>query len=123
MKQISTNNWNILDGERIRRWPSPFGGKRGISVDMYSWVGVSPWARHIEITVDEEKNQWWSESENAWISIYSDSTASGYSLRASVYTEKEAKKVSDYFVKLIKNNNKDTEYKVTSTFQGDDYAD
>ena len=113
MKVLSTGNWEVLKGERIRRWPSSFGGKRNINVEMHSWVDVSPGASHIEVSVYEEKNQWWCEDQNCWVSIYSDSTASGYSLRASVYTDEEAESLARSFIKIILENNKDTKYTIS----------
>lgn len=116
MNHISTGDWGILGDDRIRRWPGTWGGKRRINVEWSSWVGVSPGARHIDVNVTEEDNQWWSENENAWVSIYSDSTATGYDLRAKVYTESEAEEVADFFVEFIKRNNKDTEYKISKQY-------
>lgn len=116
MKHISTDDWGILGDDRIRRWPGTWGGKRSIRVDWHSWVGVSPGARHIDVDVKEEDNQWWCEVENAWVTIYRDSAATGYDLRAKVYTESEAKEVSEFFVELIKRNSKDTEYRVDKMY-------
>ena len=101
MKYISTRDWDILQGERIRRWPGSWGGARKIRVDINSWKGLSLGAKHWNVTVTEEDNQWWCEPENAWVEIYRDSEKSGYSLTAAVFTPEEAAKVTKQFVAII----------------------
>jgi len=98
---INTSDWNILKGERIPRFPSKIGEKRKVIVDYSSWKGLSVGAKHNYVKVMEENNQWWCEDENAWVEIYTDSEKSGYSLKAEVMTEKEAKEVAKFFVQLI----------------------
>ena len=101
------HDWNVLKGERIRRWPSKIGDKRGINVDISSWVGISIGAKHVNVEVAEEHNQWWSEEDNAWVDLSCDAERNGYSLKASVYTNKEAIKVAKFFIRLIVGEHKE----------------
>lgn len=101
MNTIHAHDWEILKGERIRRWPSASGGLREIRVEISSWVGMSAGAKHTNVTVVEEDNQWWCEDENAWVSLSCDAERGGYDLRASVFTKEEAIKVAKHFLRLI----------------------
>jgi len=101
MRQISTNDWGILKGKRIPRWPGKIDDKRGIKIEISSWVGTSIGARHTYVKVSEEDNMWWCEHEKAWVKIYTDTQSSGYSLEANVFTEQEALKIAKYFIELI----------------------
>lgn len=98
---IYAHDWEILGEDRIPRWPSKIGEKRGIKVEINSWVGISVGAKHYNVTVEEQDNMWWSEKENSWVELSCDSERGGYSLRASLLTKEEAIKVAKFFVKLI----------------------
>lgn len=98
---IFAHDWNILKGERIPRWPSKCGEKRPLRVEINSWIGICPGAKHYYAKVREEDNQWWSEDENAWVQLSCDSARGGYSLEADVMTEEEAIELAKYFVLLV----------------------
>ncbi|MFA5166833.1 MAG: hypothetical protein WC449_06110 [Candidatus Paceibacterota bacterium] len=102
---IYAHDWNILNGERIPRWPSKIGDLRSLVVTITSWIGVSIGAKHVSVRVEEEKNQWWSEEQNDWVILSCDHGNRGYELRAEVYSNEEAKKVAKYFIKIINKNN------------------
>lgn len=93
--------WDDVDDERIRRWPSQIGEKRPISVKINSWVGISIGAKHVYAEVKEDDQAYWSESKAAWVYVSRDSEKSGYSMRAEVMTEKEAIAIAKTFVDLI----------------------
>ena len=101
MKIIGTSNWEILQGERIRRWPSQIGEKRTIRAKIETWKGISIGASHWYVKIEEEENMWWCEPENAWVNIYTDTEKGGYKLEASVYTKKEAIKLAETFLKMV----------------------
>lgn len=98
---MTTSDWGVLGNDRIPRWPSKIGEKRKIRVDISSWIGTSPGAKHTYASVVEENNQWWSESENTWVEIYSDSSKSGYSAKGDLMTEVEAVAFALFCVELI----------------------
>ena len=108
---IYAHDWEILRGERIKRWPSE-DDVRTLTVSIDSWKGVSIEAKHFNVKVEEEKNQWWCEYENAWVELSCDSGAKGYSLRASVMTKEEAIKIAKHFVRLVIKTNPKQKYKV-----------
>ena len=99
--EIYAHDWDIIGKDRIRRWPSKIGEKRSLSVTITSWVGISIGAKHTYVHVEEQKNQWWSEKENAWVELSCDSKKGGYNLRADCMNLKEAVKTALFFVKLI----------------------
>lgn len=98
------DDWSLLGGPgklRTMRFPSLTGEKRTIYVRVSTWVGTSVGARHIYVEVKEERNQYWSEIEEAWIEIESSSETSGYYLKADVYSEREARKIAMTFITMI----------------------
>lgn len=119
---ISTGDWDILGDDRIRRWPNEDDPRR-IKVDIHSWVGASPDAKHVDVRVSEEENTWWSESEQSWCTIYSDSSARGYELEAKVMTRKEAEEFAHYAVEFIKKANPKQPYDVGRIEEEDDEDD
>lgn len=97
-----TNNWDMLKGEeRIRRWPSKIGDKRGLTVEISSWCGISIGAKHIYLKIKEEDNMWWCEKENCWVRVSCDSEKGGYSLEADLLTNDEAVKLAKFVVDMI----------------------
>ena len=101
MKEISTDNWEILGADRIRRWPSQIGEKRPLKVNIDSWVGLSLGAKHVNVRVEEAENMWWSELENAWVRIYTDTESTGYEMKAKLLHESEAIKMAKAFILLV----------------------
>ena len=101
MHTIFTHNWEILKGERIPRWPSQTGEPRPVTIEISSWKGISFGAKHVNLRVEEAKNQWWCEDENAWVQISCDSEADGRSMTAAVYTQEEAKQLAVFFIKHV----------------------
>lgn len=91
----------MLGDDRIRRFPSTIGEKREIRVEITTWKGISLGAKHYDVSVVEQENSWWSESENAWVHINEDSEKRGFHLNAGVLTEEQAVKVAKMFVGLI----------------------
>lgn len=98
---IFTGDWEILKGERIRRWPSQIGEVRPIKIDINSWVGISIGAKHVMLKIEEEDNAYWCEDKNCWVHIYSDTTARGISMEANVYTDKQAEELAIFFLKNV----------------------
>ena len=101
MKQIYQHDWRGIDTPYIMRWPSKIGEKRPLKINISSWVGMSAGARHVYAEVTEEDNEYWSEENNAWVSVSCSSEASGYHLKADVYTEKEAVRIALTFVEIV----------------------
>ncbi len=65
-------------------------------------MGLSPTAKHYYVTVSEQENCWWDESENAWRELDDDAEKSGYELnKGNVMTLKEAVELAVFFIKLI----------------------
>lgn len=93
--------WEDLSGERIVRWPSKTGEKRPIRVEVFSWVGVSPGAKHYNVRIVEHRNEFWCERDNRWVDIYEWSHADGFRLDADCYSEDEIAKVANHFLKLM----------------------
>lgn len=110
-RHIYTGDWEILGGDRIRRWPST-DDERTIKVTQRSWVGLSPGAKHIDVRVEEEDNQFWSESENAWVTIYGDTGARGYRFEGDVMSREEAEAFEEACLAIIQAN-KDQLYRVS----------
>ncbi len=101
-REIYSDNWELLNGERIARWPSKTGkDPRKISVTINSWIGLSPGAKHYYVKVVEKDNMWWCEEKNAWVNVTIDSECGGYKLEASIITEEQAIKLAKYFIKII----------------------
>lgn len=100
VSHIYAHDWDILDGERIPRWPSKEEPRR-IKVLINSWSGISPGASHYHVTVEIEQQQWWCENENAWISLSCDMTGAPYNLRASLPRKGDAEIVADHFISII----------------------
>lgn len=101
MTEIIAHDWKILGDDRIRRWPSKIGEKRGLKIDIRSWVGLSIGAKHVDVKISEQKNMWWSEEQNAWVELTCDSENTGYEIDAKVLNEDEAIKITKFFVNLI----------------------
>lgn len=101
MRMILAHHWAFLKNARIRRFPNKTGDKRDLNVTINSWIGTSPGAKHYYAIVEEEKNSWWCEAENAWVQLSCDGESSGYSMSAEVLTESEAVTVALFFVTLI----------------------
>lgn len=101
-RNLYAHEWEVIGGpERIARFPSKIGEKRNIRVEITSWIGLSIGAKHHSVNVEEQRNSWWSESENAWVELSCDSQNRGYSMRAEVLTEEEAIKLAKHFIKII----------------------
>ena len=66
--------------------------------------GGSSQTVHVYDDIEEEDNQWWDEKENAWRRIWDDTEASGFSLEASVYDDKQAVKIARNFLRKKKCN-------------------
>ena len=97
-----TSDWSILGDDRIRRWPSKNKkDKRALIVEITSWIGTSPGAKHYYLKIDEEKNQWWSSSKNDWVEIYNDTSANGYHLHADMMSEDECIKLAKSYIDLV----------------------
>lgn len=107
---LYAHDWEILGGDRIRRWPGP--DERTITVQVNSWVGISPGAKHYKAIVTEQNNQWWCEQENCWAELSCDTEKGGYSMRAECMTEDEANQMARLFVEMIQKNNPDQKYRV-----------
>lgn len=91
--KVNPKNYIMRGGEpphdAVRRWPTglPFvkhleeAATRPIDVRIHTWVGTTAIeATHYELSVEEKKNCWWSEEEDAWIENYSDTGAVGLSV-------------------------------------------
>ena len=112
-RSIHGGKWEDLGDERISRWTdSHWNGPRRVSVKIETWVGVSIGAKHTYARIEEEDNQWWDEKENAWRRIWDDTEASGFSLEASVYDDKQAVKIARNFLRLMVGDNKDGKWKI-----------
>ena len=101
MKEILRHDWGVLGSDRISRFPSKVGDKRRISVSIYNWAGFSLGAKHFSVRIKEQNNQWWCESENAWVEISCDTTNRGYSMNADVLSKKEVIKITMDFISMI----------------------
>ena len=101
---ILAHDWNRISEPRIPRYPSKIGEKRDLVVSYFSWVGIEENAKHYEVTVTEEPNQWWSEEDNDWVELSCDPNKRGYELRASVYTKEEAERVAKAFIGIVDTN-------------------
>jgi hypothetical protein len=100
--KIYAHDWSILGEDRIPRWPSKIGEKRPITVRISTWIGTSAiGARHYNVSVEEEVNQWWCEKENAWVELSCDPSKSGVSMSASVLSRSDAEKLAKFFVDLV----------------------
>jgi len=112
MSYILAHDWDILGEERIPRWPSKTGEKRKIKINISTWVGtLATEAKHYDVTVTEEANQWWCEEKGAWVELTCDDHQVDYSLSATVLSHAEAMKVAQLFVALI-TTNREEEYLV-----------
>jgi hypothetical protein len=77
-----------------RRWPTGLAWEehvepvdtRPIKVEIRTWIGHAPEATHFKLDIEEEKNCWWSEEDDAWISVYTDTGAIGLSVKACLQT-------------------------------------
>jgi hypothetical protein len=99
-RYILSHDWGILGKRRKQRWPGP--DKRSLRVSIWTFTdSIALGARHWYATVEEERNQWWSEKEGAWVELSCDSENRGFNLRADVNTEKEAIKIAKIFIELV----------------------
>ncbi len=117
MGSLYAHDWKLLGDDRIPRWPSKIGEKRKIRVDISSWVGTSVGAKHVYAKIEEEPNQWWSESENTWVELSCDAGRTGYTMRGDVMTEKEAVAFSLFCIEMIAGKRR-THHKVMWTGPG-----
>lgn len=101
MREIFAHDWNILGDDRIRRWPSKIGEKRGLTIDIRTWAGLSIGAKHIDIQISEQKNMWWCEDKNAWVELTCDAENTGYEFDAKVLSVDEAIRMAVFIVELI----------------------
>jgi hypothetical protein len=100
---IFAHDWEILKGERIPRWPSQIGEKRRLKITIDTWVGtMAIGAKHFYARIEEEKNMWWCEGENAWVDLSCDTESSGISMEANVMTEEEAIAMALAFIEVTK---------------------
>lgn len=106
-RYVTAEDWDKADlatdsqGCHIQRWPSKIGEKRGIKVDVYTWVGYDGGAKHFNVHVDEIDNQFWSEKKNEWVRVSCHSASRGASLMASVFSAKDAVKLAKTYLKMI----------------------
>jgi hypothetical protein len=108
---LYAHDWEILKGQRIRRWTNNLKRQeqvkpqvedpRRVTVTLSSWVGTSPGARHYYVKIEEEQNQWWCEDRSTWVKLSCDSTSNGFSLRADCYSPEEALELAKFTVNLI----------------------
>ncbi len=100
--EILAHDWEILgDEDRIRRWPSQIGEKRGLKVRLYTWVGTCAiGATHFSVSIEEQNNMWWCEERNAWVELTCDLERSGISLSASLSKQEDAIKVALKFIEI-----------------------
>jgi len=97
---ILAHDWDILGKRRKQRWPGP--DKRDLNVSVWSLSRTAAiGARHWYVTIEEERNQWWSEKESDWVQLTCDSENGGFCLRADVNTVQEAIKLAKFFVDLV----------------------
>ena len=107
MKIITTNDFGILDGEKIKRWDQnpTKDDPRPVSIQITSWVGQCPGATHYTIDIAESKNYYWSESENAWVSIMSSDLEDGISARVSLTSKEQSIKIAKSLIKQMFGDN------------------
>ena len=84
--------------DAIRRWPSRTDEKRGIDIDLATWVGTAIGASHYRITVQEEVNGIWDEDENGWRVCW-DENDHGSAFTAVLTDQKEVLNIVKRFVK------------------------
>jgi hypothetical protein len=98
-----TGDESLVGDRRIRKFPSKVGARRGVRVEIHSWVGVSAGASHYCVRIKADPNLLWSEKEGAWIQLYVDTGADDtFSLdEAKVLTERDAVKVATAFLKTV----------------------
>lgn len=94
------HDWEILKGERIRRWPS-LEDPRTVTISISSWAGFAPGASHFHLTIEVRPQQYWCEDKNCWVEVSSQS-APPYTLRASVPREGDAQRLAAEFIKIVK---------------------
>lgn len=107
---ILAHNWDILNGERIRRWPSK-SDSRVIRINITTWKNIDLGAKHYDVDIEEEPNQWWCEEKNAWVELSCDSYKQGYSFKAKVMSKEQADNFVEFCIKFIQDNNPDQKYK------------
>lgn len=89
-RSISTGDWDILNGKRIRRWPGgSWSGYRCLTVKIDSWVGISMGATHTYLNIKEEDNSWWCEEKDAWVNIYGDNSGTGMRVKADLLSTED----------------------------------
>ncbi len=124
---LSTNDWDVLEGSRIRRWKPrgdsdvdvhEAGGRRPITAKISTWVGSGVSASHYRVTVEEKENCWWAPERNGWVTIYSDIGDDGYTFEAAVFSQEAAKEVAEMFIEWIQDQPADYE-----TYVVRDYSD
>jgi len=74
-------------------WPTAWekGRKRGLKVQVISFVGVSIGAKHYDASIDEDDNPIWNWKDKIWSNAYVDLDRKGSDLSSPrFYTEKDA---------------------------------
>lgn len=109
------HDWKSLgNGERIRRWPSE-DDPRKIRIHIHTFVGTCAiGAKHISVTIEEEKNQWWCEEDNCWVELSCDSGSRDHDFRGEVLQHKDAQDFAAFCVAMIKASNPKQIYRVTT---------
>jgi hypothetical protein len=64
---------------RRRRFPKH--GPRTVRVELTSWIGYSPGAKHWCAEIKEEHNPLWNSAEQAWQSAWDDKRGKGWQTR------------------------------------------
>lgn len=71
------------------RWPDILGEKRPVWAHIHTWIGTEARsASHFTVSVCEEDNAYWCESEDAYVREYDEPC--GLSMRATVFSEEAA---------------------------------
>jgi hypothetical protein len=94
------------DGNYIERWPSKISERRGVSVEISTWVGTDHGAKHFKISIEEVDNQFWSEKRNMWVRVLCHNGSRGLSLDANVLSAKDAVKLAKTYMKMIDHTGK-----------------
>ena len=109
---IYTHDWEDLGDDRIHRWTNSLTATeqvkeqvddpRRVLVRISTYIGtLALEAKHYTLTIEEQGNEWWSESKNDWIVISDDLDSSGLSARVACYTEEEAKQIGKYILSIL----------------------
>lgn len=99
---IYAHDWEILGDDRIRRWPSKIGEKRGLTIRISSWVGTAAiGAKHYNLRIEEAENMWWSEKENDWVRLSCDTHSGGYTMDAAMLKPVECIKLARAWLDIV----------------------